>query len=208
VTKLSIYNIYQHSFFFLTNICSFYFLIQYMRDFLDPTDRRLTKLLSSDGQDSVNELADKLQVSPPTVRARLKSLIGKKLLKIVGLLNLSERPELIAAIVGINANTQGHLDDLMKQIAELPFVTSVSIVTGRFDLIVEVLVAGDIQDLYRFTSELLPRVAEPGVISRSETFVVMKSHDKWVNLPRGCWEEGVDGSTAAGGSVSSSGNGT
>lgn len=164
-----------------------------MRDFLDPTDRRLTKLLSSDGQDSVNELADKLQVSPPTVRARIKSLIGKKLLKIVGLLNLAERPELIAAIVGINANTQGHLDELMEQIAELPFVTSVSIVTGRFDLIVEVLVTGDVQDLYRFTSELLPRVTEPGVITRSETFVVMKSHDKWVNLPRGCWEESAQG---------------
>lgn len=173
-----------------------------MRDFLDPTDRRLTKLLSSDGQDSVNALADKLQVSHPTVRARIKSLVGKKLLKIVGLLNLSERPELIAAIVGINANTQGHLDELMKQIAELPFVTSVSIVTGRFDLIVEVLVAGDVQDLYRFTSELLPRVASPGVISRSETFVVMKSHDKWVNLPRGCWEESVDGANTGGAAVS------
>jgi Lrp/AsnC family transcriptional regulator, regulator for asnA, asnC and gidA len=49
-------------------------------------------------------------------------------------------------------------------------------------------VAGDVQDLYRFTSELLPRVAAPGVISRSETFVVMKSHNKWVNLSRGCWE--------------------
>jgi len=165
-----------------------------MRELLDSTDRRLTKLLSNDGQDSVNDLADHLQLSPPTVRARLKTLIGKQLLKIVGLLNLSERPELIAAIVGINANTQGHLDDLMKQIADLPFVTSVSIVTGRFDLIVEVLVAGDVQDLYRFTSELLPRVAAPGVIARSETFVVMKSHDKWVNLPRGCWEEGADGS--------------
>ena len=169
-----------------------------MREFLDPTDRRLAKLLSSDGQDSVNELADRLQVSPPTVRTRLRSLIEKNILKIVGLLNLSERPELIAAIVGINANAQGHLDDLMKKIADLPFVTSVSVVTGRFDLIVEMLVAGDVQDLYRFTSELLPRVAEPGVISRSETFVVMKSHDKWVNLPRGCWEEGVGDATEAG----------
>lgn len=166
-----------------------------MREFLDPTDRRLTKLLSSDGQASVNDLADKLQVSPPTVRTRLRSLIEKNILKIVGLLNLSERPELIAAIVGINANSQGHLDDLMKKIADLPFVTSVSVVTGRFDLIVEMLIAGDVQDLYRFTSELLPRVAEPGVISRSETFVVMKSHDKWVNLPRGCWEESVGGAT-------------
>lgn len=168
-----------------------------MREFLDPTDRRLAKLLSSDGQASVNQLADKLQVSPPTVRTRLRSLIEKNILKIVGLLNLSERPELIAAIVGINANAQGHLDDLMKDIANLPFVTSVSIVTGRFDLIVEVLVAGDVQDLYRFTSELLPRVAAPGVINRSEAFVVMKSHDKWVNLPRGCWETGADGATGA-----------
>ena len=160
-----------------------------MREPLDATDCRLAKLLSSDAQDGVNQLADKLQLSPPTVRTRLKSLIEKNILKIVGLLNLSERPELIAAIVGINANAQGHLDALVKKMADLPFVTSVSIVTGRFDLIVEVLVAGDVQDLYRFTSELLPRVAGPGVISRSETFVVMKSHNKWINLPRGCWEE-------------------
>lgn len=174
------------------------FIIERMREFLDPTDRRLSKLLSSDGQDSVNQLAEKLQLSPPTVRTRLRSLIDKNILKIVGLLNLSERPELIAATVGINANAQGHLDELMKKIAEMPFVTSVSLVTGRFDLIVEVLVDGDVQDLYRFTSELLPRVAAPGVISRSETFVVMKSHNKWLNLPRGCWEEGVDGGVAAG----------
>lgn len=161
-----------------------------MREFIDPTDRRLAKLLSSDAQDSVNQLADKLQLSPPTVRTRLRSLIEKNVLKIVGLLNLSERPELIAAVVGINANAQGHMDDLMKKIAELPFVNSVSLVTGRFDLIVEVLVAGDVQDLYRVTSELLPKVAGPGVVSRSETFVVMKSHNKWINLPRGCWEQG------------------
>lgn len=161
-----------------------------MREFIDPTDRRLAKLLSSDAQDSVYQLADKLQLSPPTVRTRLRSLIEKNVLKIVGLLNLSERPELIAAVVGINANAQGHMDDLMKKIAELPFVNSVSLVTGRFDLIVEVLVAGDVQDLYRVTSELLPKVAGPGVVSRSETFVVMKSHNKWINLPRGCWEQG------------------
>jgi DNA-binding Lrp family transcriptional regulator len=158
------------------------------RAYLDPTDQRIAKLLSADAQASVNQLADKLQLSPPTVRSRMRALIDKSALKIVGLLNLSERPELISAIVGINANAQGQLDALSQRIAELPFVSSVSIVTGRFDLIVEVLVAGDVQDLYRFTSELLPRVADPGVISRSETFVVMKSRNKWVNLSRGCWD--------------------
>jgi DNA-binding Lrp family transcriptional regulator len=159
-----------------------------VREYLDPTDRRMAKLLSSDAQPGVNQLADALQLSPPTVRSRLRALIDKNVLKIVGLLNLSERPELISAIVGINLNAQGRLDELSQRISELPFVSSVCIVTGRFDLIVEVLVAGDVQDLYRFTSELLPRVADPGVISRSETFVVMKSHNKWVNLPKGCWE--------------------
>ena len=159
------------------------------REYLDPTDRRMAKLLSSDAQPGVNQLADSLQLSPPTVRSRLRALIDKNVLKIVGLLNLSERPELISAIVGINVNSQGRLDELSQSISELPFVSSVCIVTGRFDLIVEVLVAGDVQDLYRFTSELLPRVADPGVISRSETFVVMKSHNKWVNLSKGCWEQ-------------------
>lgn len=159
------------------------------REYLDPTERRMVKLLSNDGQASVNQMAEQLLLSPPTVRSRLRALIERNVLKIVGLLNLAERPELISAIVGINANTQGQLDDLSQKISELPFVSSVSIVTGRFDLIVEVLVSGDIQDLYRFTSELLPRVAGPGVVSRSETFVVMKSHNKWVNLSKGCWDE-------------------
>jgi DNA-binding Lrp family transcriptional regulator len=159
------------------------------REYLDPTDRQIAKLLSKDAQLGVNQLADKLQLSAPTVRSRLRALIDGSVLKIVALLNLSERPELISAIVGINANAQGRLDELSQRIGELPFVSSVSIVTGRFDLIVEVLVAGDVQDLYRFTSELLPRVADPGVISRSETFVVMKSHNKWVNLSKGCWEQ-------------------
>ncbi len=158
------------------------------REVFDATDKQLSKLLSANAQDSVGDIADKLRISAPTVRARLRALVAKNALKIVGLLNLSERPELIGALVGINANAQGDMDGLSQKIAALPFVSSVSIVTGRFDLMVEVLVEGDIQALYRFTSEQLPRVAEPGVISRSETFVVMKSHNKWVSLTQGCWE--------------------
>lgn len=159
-----------------------------MREFLTATDRRLSKLLSGNAQKSINQLAEEMQLSAPTVRGRMRALVEKNFLKIVGRLNLCERPELIGAFVGLNTNCQGDLDSLMKKICKLPFVSSVSTVTGRFDLIVEVLVAGDVQDLYRFTSELLPRVADPGVISRSETFVIMKSQNKWVGLTQGCWE--------------------
>ena len=162
-----------------------------MRVHLDQTDRRLVKLLSQDGQVGINRLAANMAMSVPTVRTRLRNLLDRNLVKIVGLLNLTERPELISAIVGVNALGHGRARELARRIADLPFVTSASVVTGRFDIIVEVVVAGDVADLYRITSELIPSVGEPGEIARTETFVVMASCDKWVSLPKGCWSDDV-----------------
>lgn len=159
-----------------------------MRVTLDKIDRKLAKLLSADARLGASQLADQLELSPPTARARLKALLDQGLLKISGLLNVSERPELTVAILGINAYANGRLSDVAKKMSELPFVTSVSIVTGRYDLICEVMFEGDMDELYRVTSELLPALAEPGVIQGSETFVVMKSHNKWLSLPKGVWE--------------------
>ncbi|RVC07689.1 winged helix-turn-helix transcriptional regulator, partial [Mesorhizobium sp. M7A.F.Ca.AU.001.01.1.1] len=120
-----------------------------MREHLDLTDRRLVKQLSQDAQPGINRIAEILAISVPTVRSRLRNLLDRNLLKIVGLLNLTERPELISAIVGINAQGRGRARELAQRIAELPFVNSASVVTGRFDIIVDVTVAGDVADLYR-----------------------------------------------------------
>lgn len=160
-----------------------------MRDHLDQTDRRLVKLLSQDAQLGISHLASMISISVPTIRTRLRNLLDRKLVKIVGLLNLTERPELISAIIGINAQGRGRIHEIARRIADLPFVNSASVVTGRFDIIVDVVVAGDVADLYRVTSELIPGVGEPGEIVRSETFVVMTSCNKWVSLPKGCWSD-------------------
>ena len=151
----------------------------------------MVKLLSKDAQSGRNHLAEKLAMSAPTVRSRLRNLMDRNLLKIVGLLNLTERPELISAVVGINAQGRGRARELAQRIADLPFVNSACVVTGRFDIIVDVTVAGDVADLYRVTSELIPGAGEPGEIVRSETFVVMASCNKWISLPEGCWSEGA-----------------
>ncbi|MBA8879620.1 AsnC family transcriptional regulator [Phyllobacterium myrsinacearum] len=163
-----------------------------MRDHLDQTDRRLVKLLSQDAQVGITRLAEMMEVSVPTVRTRLRNLLDRNLLKITGLLNLTERPELISAIVGVNAQGRGRAREIARRIAELPFVNSASVVTGRFDIIVDVVVAGDVADLYRVTSELIPAVGDLGEIVRTETFVVMASCNKWVNLPEGCWSESAE----------------
>ena len=163
-----------------------------LREHLDQTDRRLVKLLSQDAQLGVNRLAEKMAISVPTVRTRLRNLLERNLLKIVGLLDLTERPELISAIVGINTQGRGRAREIARRIAELPFVNSACVVTGRFDIIVDVTIAGDVADLYRITSELIPGVGDVGEITRSETFVVMASCNKWVSLPEGCWSEGLE----------------
>ncbi|MEO9338266.1 Lrp/AsnC family transcriptional regulator [Mesorhizobium sp. SB112] len=163
-----------------------------MREHLDQADRRLVKLLSQDAQHSISQLSEKMAMSVPTVRSRLRNLLDRNLLRIVGLLNLTERPELISAIVGINAQGRGRARELAERIAQLPFVNSASVVTGRFDIIVDVTVTGDVADLYRVTSELIPGAGEPGEVVRSETFVVMASCNKWINLPEGCWPEGAE----------------
>lgn len=163
-----------------------------MRTLLDQIDRRLARLLSDDGRYGANELAEKLDLSPPTVRARLKALLERNLMKVVGVLNVAERPELISAIVGIHAVGHGKLNEIARRLSEIPFVTSVSIVTGRYDIIAEVLFEGDMEELYRVTNELIPSLASPGMIRGSETFVVMKSHNKWVSLPKGVWQEDAD----------------
>jgi hypothetical protein len=65
-----------------------------------------------------------------------------------------------------------------------------SAVTGRFDIIVDIVVAGDVADLYHV--DLIPGVGESGEIVRSETFVVMTSCNKWVSLPKRCWSDDTE----------------
>jgi DNA-binding Lrp family transcriptional regulator len=162
-----------------------------LRYHLDQTNRRLVKLLSQDAELGINHLASKISISVPTVRTGLRNLLDRNLVKIVGLLNLTERPELISATVGINVQGRGHIHEIARRIADLPFVNSASVVTGRFDIIVDiVVVAGDVADLYHV--ELIPGVGEPGEIVRRETFVVMTSCNKWVSLPKGCWSDDTE----------------
>src|SRR4051794_35750854 len=65
-----------------------------VRERLDSTDQRLVKLLSEDAQRGVSRLAEKMAVSVPTVRSRLRGLVDRNQMKIVGLLNLATRPEI------------------------------------------------------------------------------------------------------------------
>jgi len=68
------------------------------------------------------------------------------------------------------------LDKKAQEISELENVLSVSIVSGQYDLLIEVLVESN-RGLVGFLTEKLSKIEG---ISKTETFVILKSYQKWV----------------------------
>jgi len=153
-----------------------------MRKVLDAADRRLVAALAEDGQASSGELAEGLGVTAPTIRARMKNLISQGVLRVAGLVDPFQVKGLSVALVGIKLMSHMQLDEKLTEIARLPDVNWAAVVTGRYDILVEVVVSEDMGDLYNFLDQALSSV---GGIASSESFVVMKARRKWIPLPKG-----------------------
>jgi len=149
---------------------------------LDSLDKKLVRLLTEDGRIPVGDMAARLGVTAPTVRSRIKNLEKAGKLKIAGLIDPFEHKNLITALIGMNIISYGKLDEILEKLANLDYVTWVAVVTGRYDVIAEVVVNGGMADLYRLTTDIIPQV---GNVAQTETFVIMKSKRKWVCLPEG-----------------------
>jgi Lrp/AsnC family transcriptional regulator for asnA, asnC and gidA len=87
--------------------------------------------------------------------------------------------------VGIQLETY-QLETKLEEISALDQVVWACVVTGQYDIIVEVISVDGMVGLHNFLSEKLYKV---GGIKSSETFVVMKSKRKWILLPRGIREK-------------------
>lgn len=149
---------------------------------LDNLDKDLVRLLKQDGRVTTAQLANRLAVTTPTVRSRMKALIGAGILRVAGLVNLSAIPELTTALIGINIESRDQLSNQLEKLTSLKPVHWAVVVTGRFDVIAEVIVKGGMDDLYTFTSVDLPTI---GRVTHCETFVVMRSSRKWMFTPDG-----------------------
>ena len=123
-----------------------------------------------------SQVAEQLDVSEGTVRRRIKALQSAGVMKVRALLN----PEILAnqqlALVVANVDKPDLLKSKAKEISELENVTSVSIISGRYDLLIEVLVESN-KGLVSFITENLSKVEG---ISKTETFLILKSFGKYI----------------------------
>jgi len=151
-----------------------------MKNALDSQDRRLVAELTRNGQLSPGKIGEAMGVTAPTVRSRMKNLIKTGALKVAGLVNPMQAKGLTVALVGISIASHEQLGEKLDQIGSLPRVNWCAVVTGRYDIIVEIVCTDGTTDLYDFLDKDLSTV---GGINASESFMVMKSRRKWLLLP-------------------------
>jgi Lrp/AsnC family transcriptional regulator, regulator for asnA, asnC and gidA len=148
---------------------------------LDALDNNIVRLLTEDGRMSIGEMTKKLNVTAPTVRKRIKALEKNGIFKVSGLIDPNRHREMITALVAMSVRSDGKLDQILDKIANLPNVAWAGVAAGRYDIIAEVICAGGKDELYRFTTETILKM---GNVIRSETFILMRSKNNWLRLPK------------------------
>ena len=149
---------------------------------LDTLDNEIIRLLTGNGRMPIGEMAKKLNVTSPTIRKRIKDLEKSGLFKVSGLIDPNKHQEMITALVAMSIKSDGKMDQILKNIGQLENVVWVGVVTGRYDIIAEVVCIGGKDELYRFTTKTILKM---GNVVRSETFIIMKSRHNWIRLPDG-----------------------
>jgi Lrp/AsnC family transcriptional regulator for asnA, asnC and gidA len=145
---------------------------------VDETDRQMIRILNQDGRITNNDMATQLNVSEGTVRNRIKKLSDAGLLKVAGLINPDDSPDKQLMLLGVNITSSKDLTKKAAELAKLPNVESAYITAGRYDIMVEVWIDAK-GGLIEFLSKTLAKVEG---IASTESFLVMKSFNKW--LPR------------------------
>ena len=128
-----------------------------------------------EGRKSFNEIAQALDLSENTVRTRVKKLAEEGIFAITGVVNPDALPRHRLVMVGVKLKTMD-LVNKGEEFSRLKGVVAVSVVTGRYDLILMVFLKEGYELLEFYTEE----VARLKDIQSVETFVVYKSYNLMV----------------------------
>ncbi len=125
----------------------------------------------ADGRRVFREVAEELGVTENTVRARYKKLVDSGVMEVTTLVDPEKLEGHQLALVGIKVKS-ADLVSAGQAVSRLRGVINVRVVTGRYDLIAEVLLKDGFGLLEFFTRE----VATVEDVQDFETFVVYKSY--------------------------------
>ena len=128
-----------------------------------------------DGRKSLRQIAKSLNLSENTIRGRINRLTSEGVLNITGLVDPEAIPGHRSAIIGVKLSTM----DLIRkgeEFSKIKGVVSVSVVTGRFDLILVAL----FNEEFRLLDFYADEVSKIKDVQSVETFIVYKGYNMMV----------------------------
>jgi len=140
----------------------------------DELDMKLLYELTTDGSISVPTLSKKLGINASVLYSRIKRLMKKKLIKKFtieiddSLLGIG-----VKASVGINRDPK-FKDSIHKQFMNITEVVSISEITGRFDMMIQVYA----KNLEALHSVVIEKIGKVEGVQNTETFVELQKTDK------------------------------
>ena len=138
---------------------------------MDDLDHAIVAMLREDGRRPYTEIAQALDVSEGTVRNRVARLLDERVLQIVGLIDPQKLGYDAPAMIGVSVQS-ADLESVAARIAAFPEVSYLIMVSGEYDLMVEVM-CRDREHLAAFLNQQLRRV--PGVI-RTTTYMILGTY--------------------------------
>jgi len=142
---------------------------------IDDINLKILQILEENGRTPNNEIAARLSISEGTVRNRIKKLTESNFLKVKGLTNPEHWSDKQLIFILVQLEMTKRWKEIALSVSKLPGVKSVSMITGRFDLIIELFL--EPHNLINFLTNDLAGV---GNISSTESMVTIKNFKKWV----------------------------
>lgn len=141
----------------------------------DEIDWKIIEILRREHKNNI-VVAEKLNLNESTVRQRVKRLKDSGILTIRAQIDPEVLEDRQLAVVAVNVTESKLLDAKAREVSALSSVLHVSIVSGQFDLFIEVLVDSN-KGLVRFLTEELSTIDG---ITATQSFLTLKSYNKFV----------------------------
>ena len=136
---------------------------------IDDTDLQIIKILTTDGRTPFAQIAKRLGVSTGMIRQRYHRLVQDGVLQIVAVTNPLLMGFTTMAHIGVKVNLN-RLEEIADEIASFEEVVYLVLVTGSYDLCIEV-VCRDNEHLIEFLTKKLHAIEG---VKDTETFLYLR----------------------------------
>ncbi|MFU8773771.1 MAG: Lrp/AsnC family transcriptional regulator, partial [Anaerolineales bacterium] len=137
---------------------------------LDHIDLDIISHLQHDGRKPFTEIASNVGISEGTVRNRFQRLTSDQTIQVIGMADPIQLGFDAPAMIGVSVHPT-QLMNVAEAIADFEEVSYLIMVSGEFDLFVEVM-CRDRKHLAAFISERIHQI--PGIV-RTQTFIILRT---------------------------------